>query len=143
MRWLSISALTLLLVGCQCFTRVTVSGSLAQGIVFQAPVGSDLAVGKAELEDLMVVAVGAGESQPVWHIKGKGRIDALKYGVVPAGMSEDAPAKPLEPGHTYIVGVWVKSRSVMPGPSCRGHVSFAVGADGRITSCYEEGSACG
>src|SRR5690348_6828211 len=79
MRWLSISALTLLLVGCQCFTRVTVSGSLAQGIVFQAPVGSDLAVGKAELEDLMVVAVGAGESQPVWHIKGKGRIDALKY----------------------------------------------------------------
>src|SRR5512139_3332364 len=105
MRWLLTSALLVALSACQCVARVTVAGSLDQGITFHAPGGEGDFIGQGELHDLIVTMVGSAGSGPVWHIKGKGRIESLRYGTVPSGMNEDAPAKPLEPGHTYVVGI--------------------------------------
>jgi hypothetical protein len=143
MRWLLISALMVFLAGCQCFTRITVSGSVEQGVVFRAPKSSGPYVGDAALYNLAVFAAEATDSKPLWQIQGKARAKSLTYGIVPSGMSEYAPAKPLEPGRTYVVVVEGDADGVMPGLPCHGKVSFAVGPDGVITSCYEEESACG
>jgi len=143
MRWLLTSALLATLAACQCVARVTVSGSLEQGIDFHALGGEGNFIGQGELQDLTVRMVGSNDSNPVWHIKGKARIASLRYGVVPSGMIEDAPAKPLEPGHTYVIGIAGSVSSSTFTPSCKGGVSFAIGPDGKVTSCYEEESQCG
>ena len=143
MRWLLVSALMVLLAGCQCFTRITASGSLENGVVFHAPKSSGPYVGGAALLNLAVFAVAGADSKPLWQIKGKARTEALTYGVLPSGMKQDAPAARLERGRTYVVVVEGSPGGVMPGLPCRGKVSFAIGPDGAITFCYEEESACG
>jgi hypothetical protein len=143
MRGHLVSALMVLLAGCQCFTRVTASGSLEQGVVFHAPKSSGPYVGGAALLNVSVFAAGATDSKPLWQLRGRARIEALTYGVVPAGMTQDGPAKPLERGRIYIVAVEGSPGGVVPGLPCRGTLSFMIGPDGTITSCYEEGPACG
>jgi hypothetical protein len=143
MRWLLVSALMVLLAGCQCFTRVTASGSLEEGVVFHTPKSSGPYVGGAALLNLAVYAVGGDDSKPLWQIRGRSRTEALTYGVVPSGMNQDSPAARLERGRTYVVVVEGSPGDVMPSLPCRGKVSFAIGPDGTITSCYEEESACG
>jgi hypothetical protein len=143
MRLLLVSALVVLLAGCQCFTRITASGSLEQGVVFHAPKSAGPYVGGAALLSLAVYAVGGDDSKPLWHLKGRSRTEALRYGVAPVGMNQDAPAAQLERDRTYVVVVEGSPGGVMPGLPCRGKVSFAIGPDGTITSCYEEESACG
>jgi hypothetical protein len=136
-------ALTILvtLSACQCIARVTVSGSLKEGVVFHAPPNADKFIGQGELHDLTVTMVGSNNSTPVWHIKGKARTTSLTYGTVPPGMNAQAPARPLEPGHTYVIHI--KGGSGLFTPPCNGGISFAIGPDGTITSCYEEESRCG
>lgn len=143
MRWLLTTALLVTLAACQCVARVNVAGSLDQGITFHAPGGKGDFIGQGELHDLTVTKVGSSESGPIWHIRGKGRIESLRYGMVPSGMSEDAPAQPLEPGRTYVIGIVGSVSGSAFMPPCSGGVSFAIGPDGQITSCYEEGSQCG
>ena len=134
MRWLLAPALVVLLAGCQCFAPITVSGSLEKGVLFRAPESAGPNVGGATLLNLAVFAAGDRETRPLWQIKGKARAEALTYGVVPAGMSEAAPAIRLERGMTYLVVVEGSSGTVLPGPACRGRVRFTVGADGAINS---------
>jgi len=141
MRWLFISALFVTLSACQCVARVTVSGSLEHGVIFAAPMGADKFIGQGELQELTVRMVGAADSSALWHIKGRAKIESLTYGTVPSGMRADAPARPLEPGRTYVIGIEGGAGVFMP--SCNGGVSFAIGADGTITSCYGDDSRCG
>ena len=144
MRWFLFPAVLVLLAGCQCFSSITVSGSLEQGVVFHAPTSAGPHVGGTALLRLTVVAAGAAaDTKPLWQITGKARVEALAYGVVPPGMSEEAPAVRLERGGTYIVAVEGSTGGVLPGPSCRGKVRFAVASDGTISACYEQESACG
>ena len=140
MRWLLTATLLVGLTACQCVARVTVSGSLEQGVLFQAPGGPSDSIGQGELHELTVHMVGSNALSPIWRIKGRARIGSLVYGRVPSGLSEDAPAKPLERGRTYIVEIDGANGGFTP--PCHGAVSFAIGPDGRITSCYEGGSEC-
>lgn len=143
MRWFLVSPLTALLAGCQCLAPITVSGSLETGVLFRAPEGAGTYVGGATLLNLAVFVAGDRGTRPIWHIRGKARSESLRYGDVPAGMSEDAPAARLERGGTYFVVVEGLAGNVLPGPACRGRLRFTVGPDGAITSCIQEGSACG
>ena len=143
MRCLLASVLMVALAGCQCFAPITVSGSLETGILFRASESAGSYVGGDTLLNLTVFAVGDRDTRPLWQLRGRARPEALVYGAVPAGMSEDAPAVRLERGKTYLVVVEGSPGNVLPGPTCRGRMRFTVGPDGAITSCYEEGSACG
>lgn len=143
LRWLPVLVLMALLAGCQCFTRLAVSGSLEQGVVFRAPEGPEPYVGGAVLLNLAVFAVGASDSRPLWQIRGMARTKALTYGVAPVGMSQDGPAAQLERGRTYIVTVEGSSGGLTAGLPCRGKASFAIGPDGAITPCNEMRPLCG
>ena len=56
-------------------------------------------------------------------------------------MRQDAPAQPLQPGRTYIIAIEGSTGGGIISPS-RGTVSFAIGSEGAVTSCYNEESEC-
>ena len=141
MRTLLTVLILLSLSACKCVARVTVAGSLAEGITFQAPGGTPDFFGQGELQDLAVTMVGSKSSTPIWHIKGKAKVSAVTFGKVPSGMTAEGSAVPLEPGRTYVITVYGVSSKFMP--SCVGGATFAIGSDGAITSCQEGTTPCG
>jgi hypothetical protein len=141
MRTLLTVLLLLTLPACKCLARVTVAGSLAEGITFRAPGETHDFFGQGELQDLAVTMVGSNSSIPIWHIRGKSKVSAVTYGKVPSGMTAEGSAAPLEPGRTYVITVYGISSRFMP--SCVGGATFAIGSDGTITSCQEGPSPCG
>lgn len=143
MRWLPTVVLCLSLAGCQCFARITVSGSLSQGVVFQAPADMSERLGGSKLYGLVVTSADAPDESPIWQLDGVAQVEAIRYGVVPPGMKESGRAGLLEPGRTYIVSIQGGSYFSNPGSACRGRQHFRVGADGTIVPCGREGSACG
>ena len=144
MRVILISALTLSLLGCQCFAPVSASGSIQRGAVIEVQGTSSVFSNRPTLYELTVYDQNSDSPKPLWQVTGKGRVSSVTYGTVPTGMSEDAPARPLEIGHVYIVGVYGDTAgSILSGSYCRGRLRFKVNSSGEIVNCSEEGSACG
>jgi hypothetical protein len=133
-----------MLLGCQCFAPVTVTGSIQRGAVIEVEGSSSALSRNAIVFELSIHDRNADSSVPLWHVTGKGRVSSVTYGSVPRGMSGDAPAKPLEPGHSYVVVVYADTAgSFAFGSYCRGRYTFNINSFGEISNCSEEGTACG
>jgi hypothetical protein len=143
MRHLPLIVVILLLSGCQCFAEVGVSGSIQQGAQIYVKGSSSSFSKRPSLYNLSVYERGAENSGPLWQIKGKAKISSLTYGVVPPGMSEDAPAKAMRPGQTYDVSVDGDTDEAVFGLPCHGRAAFRIDVAGNVVACSEGGNACG
>ncbi len=134
----------LALAGCSCAADVWVFGSLQSGVVIQ-----QTPLDGADPEAMTLLHVTAWDmstpgSQPIWQAEGKAKVKSLTYGTVPAGMKVVTPAQPLEPGHTYSIGVSIGTGMIFFNPpSCQGGIVFRVNSDGSITPCTSAESGCG
>lgn len=137
------SALLLCLAACQCFTSITASGSLGQGVFFQIPDEAGGLARGTKLYHLVVYTADAMDETPVWRLDGAAQVASIQYGVVPPGMMEARRARLLEPGKVYFVGIQGGSLLSSPRSACGGKLRFKVGADGTITQCAAEGGVCG
>jgi hypothetical protein len=143
MRHLPIVALMVLLSGCQCFAPVRVFGSIQRGVTIEVEGHSSPVSKHARLQYLGVYVQEGLGTKLVWHINGSARINSVTYGKVPAGMTEEAPATPLEPGRKYFVGLQGDTVGSFFAPSCRGRAAFTINVAGEIVPCDIEGIACG
>jgi hypothetical protein len=121
------------LVACSCFVPLTVSGSLAGGVVVELR-SDDGVIRKAEVHQMTFSEVGHHhELRVVWALNGGAQLDAIHYARAPRGLKQTAPAESLAPGKIYAVeaianGSW---RS----PACYARVYFAILEDGQVRPC--------
>jgi len=73
-----------------------------------------------------------GRAAPIWSLSGLARVDEIRYGVAPSGLSGAKPAAPLAQGGVYFV-----SARDMPRVSAPGHagVLFAIVSGGGPKEC--------
>lgn len=117
---------------CTFAIRISVMGSLGEGITF---VPSDPAplLEAVRLERLVVARVDAPHGEEVvWEVTGEGRVASLHYGVVPNGFEERAEAVPLQAGSTYRVYAVASGGWIRGGGSA--DCEFSLATDGKVQS---------
>ncbi len=127
-RHLSVATACLLLAACSYGIGLRVSGSLADGIVFE-PSHKPIEVVSIWVYEY----TGITEPPIMWRVDGKAKLRSVKYSAVPEGMKEIVAATPLKTGATYIVSVSVKCPGVLSPPTCPGETGFKVLPNGSIT----------
>jgi hypothetical protein len=143
MRHLTVFALLILLSGCQCFAPVSASGSIHSGVVIEVEGRSSPITKHARLQRLGVYVQDGAGVKPVWRIRGDARTNSVTYGKVPRGMTEEAPAAPLESGRKYYVSLDGDTAGGLISIPCRGRAAFTINSAGELVACSEEGTACG
>jgi hypothetical protein len=138
MRHLLLLGLTLILAGCSCVVLVSVSGSIQGGVKIEAERNSSVFTKHAVFYSLSIHEVGCDGTGPLWAIRGKAKVNVISYGKVPSGMSEVAPAKPLEAGKRYVVTLLADA-----GVTCNAQMAFTIGSQGNVEAFTRRSSACG
>jgi hypothetical protein len=122
-----------LLVACSCVLPLTVSGSLAAGVVVELPT-DDAVTRKPKVHQMTFSEVGHHhELRAVWALTGDARLGAIHYARLPRGLKQAAPAESLVPGKIYLVEA--SANGSWRSPPCRAQAYFVVLEDGQVREC--------
>lgn len=118
-----------LLVGCSRPIAVYTSGDLSTGITFKFSTRSDRKSEYLNIVEVNVQSRVQGKWVMAWRLRGKSKLNYIKYGLQHPGLAEQMPAATLKEGETYCVFI---SEDTWPYPPGSGISCFELNNKGEV-----------